>query len=189
MLCVNRQCQEVCPALPSQEKRHGKRFAQEILHCLGFRRGPQGRRSTVQRTLRPWAAYGHSDGVGRLCSRLLLCRCRRLWMDMDLGFLMQWQTAIPIVGRSFVLLRGIRLCIFVPGKTLFFEEKFYRFSDYLCKSPQMLERLVISSISGILRFGRYPAYHGISEPHLALKSSKTVVETAAYYRPCWSATK
>lgn len=60
-------------------------------------------------------------------------------------------------------------------------EKFYRFSDYLCKSPQMLERLVISSISGILRFGRYPAYHGISEPHLALKSSKTVVETAVYY--------
>ncbi len=62
-----------------------------------------------------------------------------------------------------------------------FTEKFYRFSDYLFKSPQMLERLVISSISGILRFGRYPAYHGISEPHLALKSSKTVVETAAYY--------
>ena len=62
-----------------------------------------------------------------------------------------------------------------------FPEKFYRFSDYLFKSPQMLERLVISSISGILRFGRYPAYHGISEPHLALKSSKTVVETAAYY--------
>ena len=137
----------------------------------------------------PMGRVWHSDGVGRLCSRLLLCRCRRLWMDMDLGFLMQRQTAIPIVGRSFVLLRGIRLCIFVPGKTLFFEEKFYRFSDYLCKSPQMLERLVISSISGILRFGRYPAYHGISEPHLALKSSKTVVETAAYYRPCWSATK
>lgn len=64
---------------------------------------------------------------------------------------------------------------------IFLTEKFYRFSDYLCKSPQMLERLVISSISGILRFGRYPAYHGISEPHLALKSSKTVVETAAYY--------
>lgn len=63
----------------------------------------------------------------------------------------------------------------------FFTEKFYRFSDYLFKSPQMSERLVISSISGILRFGRYPAYHGISEPHLALKSSKTVVETAAYY--------
>ena len=63
----------------------------------------------------------------------------------------------------------------------FFLQKFYRFSDYLFKSPQMLERLVISSISGILRFGRYPAYHGISEPHLALKSSKTVVETAAYY--------
>ena len=62
-----------------------------------------------------------------------------------------------------------------------FNKKFYRFSDYLFKSPQMLERLVISSISGILRFGRYPAYHGISEPHLALKSSKTVVETAAYY--------
>mgnify|MGYP003223088278 FL=1 len=40
-------------------------------------------------------------------------------MDMDLGFLMQQQTAIPIVGRSFLLLRGIRLCIFVPGKTLF----------------------------------------------------------------------
>ena len=60
-------------------------------------------------------------------------------------------------------------------------EKFYRFSDYLFKSPQMSERLGISSISGILRFGRYPAYHGISEPHLALKSSKTVVETAAYY--------
>lgn len=38
---------------------------------------------------------------------------------MDLGFLMQRQTAIPIVGRSFVLLREIRLCIFVPGKTLF----------------------------------------------------------------------
>ena len=86
---------------------------------FGFRRGPQGRRSTVQRTLRPWAAYGHSVRVGRLCSRLLLCRCRRLWMDMDLGFLMQRQTAIPIVGRSFVRLRGIRLCIFVPGKTLF----------------------------------------------------------------------
>ena len=45
----------------------------------------------------------------------------------------------------------------------------------------MSERLGISSISGILHFGRYPAYHGISEPHLALKSSKTVVETAAYY--------
>ena len=42
----------------------------------------------------------------------------------------------------------------------------------------MSERLGISSISGILHFGRYPAYHGISEPHLALKSSKTVVETA-----------
>ena len=62
-----------------------------------------------------------------------------------------------------------------------FIKKFYRFSDYLFKSPQMSERLGISSISGILRFGRYPAYHGISEPHLALKSSKTVVETAAYY--------
>ena len=64
MLCVNRQCREVCPALPSQEKRHGKRFAQEILHCLGFRRGPQGRRSTVQRTLRPWAAYGILTELG-----------------------------------------------------------------------------------------------------------------------------
>lgn len=69
----------------------------------------------------------------------------------------------------------------LKGGTSFFGQKFYRFSDYLFKSPQMLERLVISSISGILRFGRYPAYHGISEPHLALKSSKTVVETAAYY--------
>lgn len=63
----------------------------------------------------------------------------------------------------------------------FLDEKFYRFSDYLFISPQMLERLVISNISSILRFGRYPAYHGISEPHLALESSKTVVETAAYY--------
>ena len=60
-------------------------------------------------------------------------------------------------------------------------EKFYRFSDYLGTTSQMSELLGISSISGILRFGRYPAYHGISEPHLALKSSKTVVETAAYY--------
>ena len=40
-------------------------------------------------------------------------------MDIYLGFLMQLQKAIPIVGRSFLLLRGIRLCIFVPGKTLF----------------------------------------------------------------------
>ena len=63
----------------------------------------------------------------------------------------------------------------------FLLEKFYRFSDYLGTTSQMSELLGISSISGILRFGRYPAYHGISEPHLALKSSKTVVETAAYY--------
>ena len=62
-----------------------------------------------------------------------------------------------------------------------FAKKFYRFSDYLGTTSQMSELLGISSISGILRFGRYPAYHGISEPHLALKSSKTVVETAAYY--------
>ena len=62
---------------------------------------------------------GILTGLGASVSRLLLCRCRRLWMDMDLGFLMQRQTAIPIVGRSFLLLRGIRLCIFVPGKTLF----------------------------------------------------------------------
>lgn len=34
-------------------------------------------------------------------------------------FLIQRQAAIPIVGRSFLLLWGIRLCIFVPGKTLF----------------------------------------------------------------------
>ena len=62
-----------------------------------------------------------------------------------------------------------------------FREKFYRFSDYLFKSLQMSERLGISSISGILRFGRYPAYHGISEPHLAVKSSKSVVENRPYY--------
>ena len=60
-------------------------------------------------------------------------------------------------------------------------KKFYRFSDYLFKSLQMSERLGISSISGILRFGRHPAYHGISEPHLAVKSSKTVVENRPYY--------
>ena len=69
----------------------------------------------------------------------------------------------------------------IQDSNYFYYEKFYRFSDYLFISPQMLERLVISNISSILRFGRYPAYHGISEPHLALESSKTVVETAAYY--------
>lgn len=63
----------------------------------------------------------------------------------------------------------------------FFFEKFYRFSDYLGTTSQMSELLGISSISGILRFGRYPAYHGISEPHLAVKSSKTVVENRPYY--------
>ena len=63
----------------------------------------------------------------------------------------------------------------------FLQEKFYRFSDYLGTTPQMSELLGISSISGILRFGRYPAYHGISEPHLAVKSSKTVVENRPYY--------
>ncbi|MBS5134815.1 hypothetical protein [Pseudoflavonifractor gallinarum] len=62
-----------------------------------------------------------------------------------------------------------------------FKEKFYRFSDYLGTTSQMSELLGISSISGILRFGRYPAYHGISEPHLAVKSSKTVVENRPYY--------
>lgn len=62
-----------------------------------------------------------------------------------------------------------------------FLEKFYRFSDYLGTTPQMSELLGLSSISGILRFGRYPAYHGISEPHLAVKSSKTVVENRPYY--------
>ena len=61
------------------------------------------------------------------------------------------------------------------------DEKFYRFSDYLGTTSQMSELLGISSISGILRFGRYPAYHGISEPHLAVKSSKTVVENRPYY--------
>lgn len=60
-------------------------------------------------------------------------------------------------------------------------KKFYRFSDYLGTTSQMSELLGISSISGILRFGRYPAYHGISEPHLAVKSSKTVVENRPYY--------
>ena len=45
----------------------------------------------------------------------------------------------------------------------------------------MSELLGISSISGILRFGRYPHIMAFQEPHLALKSSKTVVETAAYY--------
>lgn len=60
-------------------------------------------------------------------------------------------------------------------------EKFYRFSDYLGTTSQMSELLGISSISGILRFGRYPAYHGISEPHLAVKSSKSVVENRPYY--------
>ena len=64
---------------------------------------------------------------------------------------------------------------------LFLQEKFYRFSDYLGTTSQMSELLGISSISGILRFGRYPAYHGISEPHLAVKSSKTVVENRPYY--------
>lgn len=63
----------------------------------------------------------------------------------------------------------------------FLYEKFYRFSDYLGTTSQMSELLGISSISGILRFGRYPAYHGISEPHLAVKSSKTVVENRPYY--------
>src|SRR5699024_3217191 len=63
----------------------------------------------------------------------------------------------------------------------FSREKFYRFSDYLGTTSQMSELLGISSISGILRFGRYPAYHGISEPHLAVKSSKTVVENRPYY--------
>ena len=62
-----------------------------------------------------------------------------------------------------------------------FAEKFYRFSDYLGTTSQMSELLGISSISGILRFGRYPAYHGISEPHLAVKSSKSVVENRPYY--------
>lgn len=64
---------------------------------------------------------------------------------------------------------------------LFVAKKFYRFSDYLGTTPQMSELLGLSSISGILRFGRYPAYHGISEPHLAVKSSKTVVENRPYY--------
>ena len=67
----------------------------------------------------PMGRVWHSDGVGRLCSRLLLCRCRRLWMDMDLGFLMQRQTAIPIVGRSFVLLRESACVSSCRGKRCF----------------------------------------------------------------------
>ena len=74
-------------------------------------------------------------------------------------------------------------CLTMAGRIdrKFFYEKFYRFSDYLGTTSQMSELLGISSISGILRFGRYPAYHGISEPHLAVKSSKTVVENRLYY--------
>ena len=67
------------------------------------------------------------------------------------------------------------------GALYVLSKKFYRFSDYLGTTSQMSELLGISSISGILRFGRYPAYHGISEPHLAVKSSKTVVENRPYY--------
>lgn len=71
---------------------------------------------------------------------------------------------------------------YLSGQSMdFLAEKFYRFSDYLGTTSQMSELLGISSISGILRFGRYPAYHGISEPHLAVKSSKTVVENRPYY--------
>ena len=69
----------------------------------------------------------------------------------------------------------------IQGDGELFAKKFYRFSDYLGTTSQMSELLGISSISGILRFGRYPAYHGISEPHLAVKSSKTVVENRPYY--------
>ena len=96
---------------------------------------------------------------------------------------------MQLPDRTSILAKGVFLVLMI-GKSLllnhspsewFLGEKFYRFSDYLGTTSQMSELLGISSISGILRFGRYPAYHGISEPHLALKSSKTVVETAAYY--------
>lgn len=74
-----------------------------------------------------------------------------------------------------------RIVLLYDNAVVFLSEKFYRFSDYLGTTSQMSELLGISSISGILRFGRYPAYHGISEPHLAVKSSKTVVENRPYY--------
>ena len=109
--------------------------------------------------------------------------------------LKQHETSIKIL-RSFSQLFKlmVRLIEFIMSDVLdnmlettkfppleLFCEKFYRFSDYLGTTSQMSELLGISSISGILRFGRYPAYHGISEPHLAVKSSKTVVENRPYY--------
>jgi len=61
----------------------------------------------------------HSDRVGASvadCFYAVVGAFGWTWISV---FLIQRQTAIPIVGRSFLLLRGIRLCIFVPGKTLF----------------------------------------------------------------------
>lgn len=67
----------------------------------------------------PWAAYGILTGLGASaadCFYAVVGAFGWTWISV---FLIQRQTAIPIVGRSFLLLRGIRLCIFVPGKTLF----------------------------------------------------------------------
>lgn len=90
---------------------------------------------------------------------------------------------IGLESKIVTSLEGIILYFFsgLMGGTIFPFKKFYRFSDYLGTTSQMSELLGISSISGILRFGRYPAYHGISEPHLAVKSSKSVVENRPYY--------
>lgn len=90
-------------------------------------------------------------------------------------------------GKTYALVQSLKMLLDKKGPQFYihgqkvFAKKFYRFSDYLGTTSQMSELLGISSISGILRFGRYPAYHGISEPHLAVKSSKTVVENRPYY--------
>lgn len=67
---------------------------------------------------------------------------------MDLGFLMQRQAAIPIVGRSFLLLRGILLCIFVPGKTLFFNIKLGRTDDMKQGLSILLAGLMLLCLCG-----------------------------------------
>lgn len=67
----------------------------------------------------PMGRVWHSDRVGASvadCFYAVVGAFGWTWISV---FLIQWQAAIPIVGRSFLLLRGIRLCIFVPGKTLF----------------------------------------------------------------------
>lgn len=68
----------------------------------------------------PWAAYGILTGLAPLWPTASMPLSAPLvgWTWIS-DFLIQRQAAIPIVGRSFVLLLGIRLCIFVPGKTLF----------------------------------------------------------------------